>query len=215
MFDFAAMSVGERQFIRVYVQALQRDYDMFQSVAVLMNPDGLCIKNVGDATRVAYGLADLHDEFETQLRRIQKKFGGKAKTLAPVPPTMDELADVFSMSFFKLITTVEKAEESVTQINEAGWFSGKPTEWKKTFIAFQALAKNNPTPPMPKTLSDIFTAAMKLFQFHPKKWDGNPTPDAKKLWPPLSAHWPENDAAYSDDDDDSESGPMDWFFDLE
>jgi hypothetical protein len=211
MVDFAGMSAIERQFVRMYVHSLRRNYALFRSVTDLMNPAGLGVRNVVDATRLADGLADLHDEFETRLRRIQKKIGVKPKIVGGAEPTLDDLADVFSLSFFKVVTTLE-SDTGAKEVDNNGWFSGKPAEWKKSFLAFQAAAKNNPAVPLPQVLSEIFSAALKLFHIYDKKWSDNPSAPPK-TWPPIAAG---DDDTYADDEDETSSeGPWDWFFDDE
>jgi hypothetical protein len=203
--EAAAMSPEERKFVRLYVQAMRRDYVLLRSVIDLMNPHGLGVKNFVDAVRLALSLSDLEDVFETNLRRLQRKHGMNHRRIS-AGPTTDELADIFSLSFFKVITTEETDDEKV--VNNAGWFSGKPTEWKKTFLMLQQLPKPEAANSLPELLSDIFTAALKLFPFHANKWQM--PPDTKKIWPPQNTGWPVDDE-FEDEDDDDEN-PFDWFF---
>lgn len=156
MFNPDQFNARERQFIRLYVARLRDEYFLVNSVIELMNPKGCGIKDIVEATRVSIGLAALHEDFIDQLNEQQKKRGNKR--LPKDYPTVDELAELFTLSFFKIISTVDK------QKNDVGFFSGNPKGWKKTFSDFvkhdtKATAVN----PIDNILSAYIAAMQKLF----------------------------------------------------
>ena len=207
---FSGMSHAELQFIRLYVTTLRREYYLLRSVIDLMHPTGLGIKSFTDAANMAVELEDMHKDFEAQISRVQKKDKIK-KTNVPPGPTMDELADLFSLSFFKLVTVAETPETGKVKTDD-GWFSGKPTEWKKTI----QLYKNTPKEAgfsIPDLLSNFFNTLIKFFpldQNH-KTWHEGPWGPTKKLWPPLDEYSNSAEQYFEDDDDEDEDNGMSQF----
>lgn len=207
--QFAGMSPVEVQFVRLYVVTLRREYDMVRSVLHLMSPDGLNIKNFVEATNISRGLHEMQQDFDAALSRVQKKHKFR-KVEVQTGPTLNELVDLFSLSFFKLVTVVKSEPEKHTQDKYYdGWFSGKPDEWKKTLLSLQGVPKNKGTN-LPDLLSNFFQLAMKFFPFHSNKWDADDLPGAKKLWPPQNNLY---DDDYEDDESDDNNYPFDWLFD--
>jgi hypothetical protein len=214
--SFAGMSQAEMQFIRLYVATLRREYYLLRSVMDLMHPSGLGLKSFIDATNAAVALDEMHQDFEANISRIQKKRKMR-KIAVPQGPTTDELADMFSLSFFKLVTVTEKPNEtgvvdSVKQ--DDGWFSGKPAEWKKTL----ALYKNTPKSAgdnLPNLLSNFLATLLKFFPFEPgqKDWHKFPFGTTKKLWPPQNNYIEDEDEQYFDEDDEDDGmSEFDMFF---
>jgi hypothetical protein len=210
---FSGMSPAELQFIRLYVTTLRREYYLLRSVMDLMHPTGLGIKSFTAAANMAVELDGMHKDFEAQLARVQKKDKLK-KSNIPIGPTMNELADMFSLSFFKLVT-VEDTPETGKVKTDDGWFSGKPNEWKKTL----QLYKNTPKDAgfsLPDLLSNFFNTLLKFFpsDLNHKTWHEGPWGPTKKMWPPANEY--NADDQYFDDDDDDEDdngmSPFDMFF---
>lgn len=209
MLEFASMSPEEVQFIRLYVAALRREYYLLKSVIDIMHPDSLGVKNFAEATRVAIGLAELQQDFDAKIRQLQRRKKMRERPAHP-GPTLDQLADIFSLSFFKLITTVDTPKTGKL-IDSNGWFSGKPTEWKKTLQNYKHVPKNKQQA-LPDLLTDFFAAALKFFPFDNKTWLSNQSHITKKVWPPDSKNWHDTDYEIDDDAPD-EGGPFDWLFD--
>ena len=175
------MSVAEKQFIRTYVIAMRRDFALMQSVMALMHPDNLGVTDFMTAVHVAVELQHMHAEFDTTLHNLPTthKFSRKA---APLGPSLDDLADMFALSFFKVFTVLEN-KKTVPKKKDAGWFSGQPEEWHNVFKqmtdAKEASSKNQ---------SSIFNVFSKFFpqlelfkNFHLAQ----PTEDAPlNEWPP-------------------------------
>lgn len=205
MLEFASMSPAEVQFIRLYITTLKREYYLVRSVMDVMHPNGLGVKSFTAATKLALGLAEMQQDFDAKLRGVQKKNSLRTKFVSP-GPTLDELADMFSLSFFKIITTVENESAGKSYKNN-GWFSGKPTEWKKTLYSYKDAPKNKAAS-LPDLLTEFFTTALKFFPFDNKTWLSNKSNLTKKIWPPDSKNW------YDDieDDDDPSVDPFNWFF---
>lgn len=208
MLEFASMSPAEIQFIRLYITTLRREYYLVRSVVDLMHPSGLGLKSFSEATSVALGLAELQQDFDAKLRQLQKKNHPRTKFVS-TGPTIDELADLFSLSFFKIITTGE-SPAGVKSAHNKGWFSGKPTEWKKTLQSYKDVPKNK-TQSLPDLLTDFFSAALKFFPFDNKTWLSNKSNLTKKIWPPDPNNW-YDEIDDEDDDDDTSLNPFDWFF---
>lgn len=200
------MSPDEVQFIRLYISTLKREYYLLRSVMDLMHPTNLGVRSFTDATNIALGLEELQQDFEAKLRRVQKKNKCRVRQVA-TGPTLDELADMFSLSFFKLITTAKPTAGEKTLYNN-GWFSGKPNEWKKTLNSYKGVPKDK-KPALPDFLTDFFNAALKLFPFDNKTWLSDQSNLTKKVWPPDTKNWYVED---DDDDPDPNLDPFDWFF---
>ena len=133
------MSPTERNFIRAYVVALRRDFHLVMSVMRLMNPAGLDVKDPLVAVRTAVALQHMHADFEAKLRGI-KALKGFSKKVSPDGPTLDELSELFSFSFFKVFTT-DHAKFMAKQQKDAGWFSGSPDQWHQMFKHVEATKK--------------------------------------------------------------------------
>lgn len=201
------MSREEVQFIRLYITTLKREYYLLRSVIDVMHPTSLGVRSFTDATKLALGLAELHQDFEANLRRVQRKNNFPVK-LPNTGPSLDELADMFSLSFFKLITTTKDVSAGGKAKYTNGWFSGKPTEWKKTLHNYKDVPKDKKST-LPDLLTDFFTAALKLFPFDNKTWLSNQSNLTKKVWPPEPKDW----YMEAEDEEDPNVDPFDWFFD--
>jgi hypothetical protein len=206
MLSLAEMSPSEVQFVRLYVTTLRREYVLLKSVLDLMHPDNLGVKSFTDATRMALGLAEMQQDFDGKIRRIQKQHSLRTMQLLP-SPSLDELANLFSLSFFKLVTTATLP--AGVKYNNEGWFSGKPTEWKKTLLQYKDVPKGK-TNKLPDLLTDFFTAALKFFPFDNNKWLTNKSNVTKKIWPPETKNWGVDDDEIEDDSFDFD--PFDWLF---
>lgn len=210
---FSAMSPVEIQFIRLYVTSLRREYYLVRSVMDLMGPHGLNVKDFAAATNMAVTLQTMHDDFETALNCVAKKDNIR-KINFPTGPTADELVDLFSLSFFKLVTVKDSAKTAGGEEKiDNGWFSGKPTEWKNSLQLYTSAPKNAGTY-FPDLLSNFFNTLFKFFHFDAqhKKWNDDSFGTTKKLWPNNSL---ENfiEDQYFDDDDDTGMSQFDMFFD--
>ncbi len=202
MFNIKQMSPAEVLFIRTYIVAMRRQYDLLNTVMDLMDPDNLGIADVAVATRVATELQDMHADFDSALHELPgySKF---ARRIPKAEPSMDQLADLFSLSFFKMVTVIKSTLGEKKK--DDGWFSGKPDEWQATLKTMQ----NAPALP-----DDAYTACLnalaKLFpKFGPDMW---PLIDNKSPDVPLK-HWPPKPPTYDDTSDttDDSDDPFDWF----
>jgi len=198
---FVGMSPVEMQFIRVYVAALRRHYDELRTVVDIMNPDNLDVKDFYDATKVATALHELHEDFEARLIGVQRKHNLRHRVTKPTP-TDDDIADLFGLSFFKLVATAEDDSPTVAAINKNGWFSGKPDEWKNALKSYKNAPKNE-EPNLPDLLSQCFSAFAKIFQMYNTFPDNQPPAFGKKIWPL------KNDKL---DEYDEPDNPFDWLY---
>jgi hypothetical protein len=205
---FSAMSPAEIQFIRLYVSVLRRDYYVLRSVMDVMHPANLGVKNFVDATKIALKLEELQLDFDAKLRACQRKNKIRVRNV-PAGPTLDELADMFSLSFFKLVVTSHDKSGADKKVHQNGWFSGKPYEWKKTLNAYKGTPKEK-TNSLPDVLTNFFAAALKFFPFDNKTWSLEDSGLTKKVWPPKTNNWHLDE--YDEEDDDQGAEPFDWLF---
>jgi hypothetical protein len=209
MLDPHNMSTAEKQFIRVYVAAMHREYDMLHSMFHLMSPTETDVKSVVVAAKMARSLREMHAEFDSTLHELSRKHKFRAKQLPPLP-NLDDLADLFTLSFFKIIKT-----SGAGQIKkDDGWFSGDPSAWGKTIkSAFNANYSS-----LPKVLSAYLQSLKNLLS-------NETTLDIKnKFWKLPSdkyefADYFEQslDGQYDDelnayDDDEDEDDFLNWFY---
>lgn len=128
--NMADMSPTELQFIRVYCSRLRVEYDSIRTVMALMTPTECGIKSPVAATKIADGLKKLSVNFDEQLTSIRQKHGLKEKRVPwDEAKFLNELADIFALSFFKIVA-YDNVEEAVTpKIVKDGWCSGEPSSW--------------------------------------------------------------------------------------
>jgi hypothetical protein len=108
MFNPNNISKTEQHFIRTYVAAMKRDYHLLWSVLDLMSPANLGVKEVVPAARLARQLQQFQADFDGELLALQQKHRLKHKSLSPPEPTTEDLAELFTLSFFKVVTTTPK-----------------------------------------------------------------------------------------------------------
>lgn len=198
MFNPNNISKTEQHFIRTYVAAMKRDYQLLWSVLDLMNPANLDVKEVVVAARLARELQQLQADFDGELLALQKKHTLAHKSLSPPEPTIEDLAELFTLSFFKVVTTTPKGKKK-----DDGWFSGEPESWKEMAHTIQSIDPNK----LPTIIGSYIATLMKLF----KPFDsGTGLADA-----PVNPYWQlpygnknnskqYDEIEYFDDDDDDE-----------
>lgn len=184
LLDPNKLTAVEFRFLQTYVAAMRRDYDQLTAVLGLMDPARLDVKCVVTATRLANKLRGLRADFEAGLQQVQAKhkLGTKA---SPAHPTSEELADLFTMSFFKVVVPTPKGKA------DNGLFSGEPAEWKNTLI--QHTNKAPKKHPLQDALSAYLSAMLKLFPNLP------PQNSSNKDWKDFFALPPNSFYAYDDD----------------
>jgi hypothetical protein len=212
MFNLKNMSTAEVQFIRTYVLALRRDHAVLKTVMDLMHPDNLGVHDVTAATRMAVELQHMQAQFDLCLHKLASthKFFKKSMSTAP---NLDDLADLFSLSFFKVLTVVS-GPNTKEEKKDAGWFSGKPTEWHKLFLDIQ---KNEPLALSDK-LSPVMKSLVKFFpQLNPFK-NLPPADTPPSYWKPYKFD-DQYLSGYDDEEEEPENDtehPFDhWFDDYE
>lgn len=205
---FAGMSPVEVQFIRVYVNALRKHYDTIRTAIDVMNPKELGVEDFNTATRVAVKMRDLHADFDDAIRKLHRKHKTPTRPIKPVP-TEDDLADLFGLSFFKLVTKAsitDKPEQFV--IPHEGWFSGKPNEWKNSLKAYKEVPKPTQADLAANILSQYLSIFSKFFHINDTFNKKPPFGGGKKVWPTEQDFFDE----YQDDETDAPDNPFDWLF---
>ena len=153
MLDPTTMSPLEQDFIRVYVAAMRRNYDLIKSVLHLMDPAQAGITSVVDAALAAQQLREMQAEFDSTLHALQGTHNFRTRMFPPTP-TFDDIADLFSLSFFKIVKTSMPGQPK----KDAGWFSGEPAAWGETIKSVLAIKHSA----IPKVLSAYIDVLKKL-----------------------------------------------------
>lgn len=203
MFNAKRMSPAELKFVQAYVRVLRKDYWLLKTTIALMDPDALGLKDIVTAAKLARSLQDLHTQFEDNLNNCEKLQPFRRAKMSTAP-TLDELGDLFSLSFFKLVTTIKDKKKS-TKIDD-GWFSGEPNAWHATVSKMQSYKKDFGDVDM----TDSMNAIAKLFA----NW--LPQLDFDKAPPPPDVpinFWPKDllDATLDDDDEDDYDEDDEWY----
>lgn len=192
-FDFAKMSPDEKQFIRTYCFALQRDYDMLQIIRGLMSPAGLHVVCAVMAAKHALQLRKMQQTFCKKIETVGVKFRvGKAEPKDELA-TPEQIATIFTQSFFKLVDSDTK-KALVTDKNlpdHDGWSSGHPFDWQQTLKSLQEIQTQQLKEKLPGH-NAIINALLNLFDILPNKL-------SKQKWEE-EEQW--DDDYYEDDDDD-------------
>ena len=200
MFNPDKITPLELEFIRTYVTAMKREYALLYSVLDLMDPRNLAVRDVVSAAKMARELQFMHAEFDQSLHALSSKHSFSHKK-TPASPTTDELADLFTLSFFKVISATPNGKQ------DDGWFSGEPGAMKKLFAALHNIEKQK----LPSIISPFLSAAFKLFANQSKKYpltDYPPVPWQLNLPPQLFTFKgnfspaDEDDEEYDEDEDD-------------
>lgn len=200
------MSVAEKQFIRTYVQAMRRDFALVESVMALMHPDQLALTDFIHAVNVALELRQMQAEFEATLANTPSLQPFIRKSL-PAGPSLDDMADMFAMSFFKVFTVLEN-KKAWSKKQDAGWFSGQPEEWHKVFKELEITVEKSE-----KKQSPIFNMFSKFFpqlemfkNFHlaqpPEDLPTNEWPPAYPWYGLTKNQKPEYEEDYDEEEDE-------------
>jgi hypothetical protein len=205
MFNPNKLSVAEFQFIKTYVAAMKRDYDVLASVMHLMDPKKLGVRCIVQATDLAYELQNMQLDFEAGLREIAEHHTFKNAPAKP-SPTTDEVADLFTLSFFKVVEKTPKGSK------DDGLFSGEPDSWQQVFKSLQDASKHHKL----KDMMSFYAKA--LFNLFPKLPPVFPKDDPLSFELPPGSFETHSSYEYDDDEDDDDwpegdAGPNDWFYD--
>jgi hypothetical protein len=197
MFEVNKMSATELKFIQTYVTALRKDYWLLQTAMELMKPDQLAVADIVQAARLSKAMQHMHAEFESTINALAStdRFF-RRKTVKR--PTLDELGDLFSLSFFKVVTTVKAGKQALSK-HDDGWFSGDPYAWQNVFDNLQ---KN---PPFNSLVTDCLKALAKMFPEMKDLHFGDAPPyDAPlNFWPGKQSAPEDDDYGYGEEDDEN------------
>jgi len=211
------LSKEEAAFIRLYVKTLQREYHILRAAIDLTSPHGLNVSSFLTAVQLATKLSGLEHRFNAKLRAVQKKHAPSgavpAKDVVATPePSMNDLAEVFSLSFFQLLPD-PKTQLTATKKELAGWFSGSPGDWASAIKKKIKIDKAAKEKKKEKLFTDQFAPLTNLIAdlfFFDSLFSVKT--HAKKVWPPED----EEKSWWVDDDDSGEpdldiGSFEDWF----
>jgi len=122
------MSAEERVFVVAYIRSMRRDFWRVQTVMSLMDPTaGSGITDFMLAIELAGKINELHVEFEYNLLEVAGHLCKPAdKTKHLDMPSVDQLADLFTLSFFKLVSVEPSGPAGLPKKTDNGWSSGAP-----------------------------------------------------------------------------------------
>lgn len=191
LFDTTKMSADEFQFIRAYCAAARREYYSISTAIALTDPAELGLICPFTVTKIAIGLQGMYREVAHELAEIgQRHLPARhpADCRPTLVPTIDEVGQIFSVSFFKLVDAATQSS-IVTSQNKGkhdGWSSGRPTDWQHSLKSLCEIQKQRPD-----HNSAISIAVQKLFSiFMSYKFSDN------KKFPELDDY---DDDDYDDD----------------
>ena len=197
MFNPNKLSVVEIAFIKTYVAAMKRDYDVLSSVLHLMDPEKMGVRCIVQATDLAYALQELHFDFDAALRDVVSRRKFRHMPAKP-SPTTDEVADLFTLSFFKVVEKTSKGSK------DDGLFSGEPDSWQQVFKSLQDASKHHKL----KDMMSFYTKAiLDLFPKLPPNLLND-----HQVYFDLPSNSFEKHSSYEYDDADDDDWP-DWFQD--
>lgn len=206
MFDLSKMSQTELQFVRLYVDALRRDFDRLTTVFAVSHPDDLAIKDIVCATKVASGLHELHQNFERRLSELPASKNARKRSAA-TGPSLEMLAKFFALSFFKLLK-LQKENNVTKNVTDCSWYSGQPDHWQNSIDVLQKLLAEQPAAkPTPHgTLTTLFAALQQFFggvNFTAYVVDTDTKNTPHKIWPVAEAatDWEDYDDDETEEDD--------------
>jgi len=177
-FDQTKMSPDERQFIRTYCIAIQRDYDLLQIIRGLLSSDGLSLTCAIRATELAKTIHGQQLFYCSKFAALGAKFVTSAKMAANKKDDtpIELVANIFTQSFFKLVDS-ETKKVLITDKNlpsHDGWSSGHPADWQQMIKSMQEIHEQKLQTNQPSN-SALVNALLKLFFMLPpvlpiKKW---------------------------------------------
>ena len=161
IFDSTKMSDDEWRFIRLYCATIRVEYELIQIIRALMRPASLGIKCPTQATRLAAKLYGLQQEQCAKIEALGAKDGaGTAANKATTEKaTVQEIAAIFTMSFFKLLDGETKKVFLTDKglPDHDGWTSGHPNDWQHSVAALHAVHKAINTQPASLFMQAILT----------------------------------------------------------
>lgn len=118
-----AVSPTEAAFMKAYSKSVQQHMDLFMTVGLLMDENGLGVSEVTLASLLAAELLDEHDLFETELAAVVERGNFRVRK-----PENDAIRRAHAMlrimrnSFYKAMRIKPETKEPVI----TGWYSGCP-----------------------------------------------------------------------------------------
>lgn len=193
MFDSTKMSADEFGFIRLYCAAVKKDYDLLTTVRGLMRPDNLEIACAVEATRLAEELRNMQLSYCSELEACGTAKASKKKEEDGA--SLDQIAEVFTQSFFKLVHS-ETKKVFITDKglpDHDGWSSGHPNYWQQMLHSLKAIYaqkkhnESNENGLMISALLKLFSILpaefnskkyeLELNQYEDDEWDEDPDDD--------------------------------------
>jgi hypothetical protein len=125
--DLRHMSPHVVTFIKQYMYAAKRDFDVFGSMAQLMARGGLEVECAVRAARLSLELQEEQFIFDETIAELAEKNKNRIRgKLQPAVMSEEALTQLVSISFFKVID----ASGPPSPDSDKGWFSGHPADWR-------------------------------------------------------------------------------------
>ena len=114
-------------FIKQYMNAAKRDFDVFGCMAQLMARGGLEVTCAVRATRLALELQEEQVIFDETLAELAEKNKSRVRgSLQPAAMSEEALVQLVSISFFRVIDVSAASPAE----SDKSWFSGHPADWQ-------------------------------------------------------------------------------------
>lgn len=186
----AHMSPDELKFIRLYCFLLRRQYYEVKTVMSVMSPANLAVRSPVQASVVANRLTQFGRDFDAAIEQLKKKHKIKEKrVLHDEVSFLNELADIFALSFFKVVAVDADDADQITLVKD-GWCSGEPSSWT-TYVDLSAAPQDDYQKTIMSQILNFFSAITSWKQ---------PTLHYKKVEPDDEREeYDEDDEWYNDD----------------
>ena len=183
VFNYDKMSNDEKQFIRSYCLAVQREYYMLKIIHGLMDTAHLGLACPVKATNCAREIYRMQKELCATLEG--KPLDGPDETAET-----EQIATIFTQSFFKLVDSETKSALITAQglPSHDGWSSGHPFNWQNMLKSLKEIhaqtshKKGNDHGPLLNALINLFNVLPKAIneidvdaeEFDDDYWDEDP-----------------------------------------
>lgn len=184
------MDETEREFVRMYARTLLRTGDFVVTALHLMKENTLDVSDVVQAAKMAHHLDVLSDQFSGELAPDDITLNDEPWSSWSFAQ-QQKILRIFELSFFNLQASDEKAPAN------AGWFSGKPTEWHPIIVAINAAYEKHKKAHT-TVFKDIYNAFAAFLYFDTQNFLEHNVAGSYDLWSSLHKYKYEKDKQAND-----------------